>query len=161
MKKLLILLAAGAIAFSFTACGNGKATSQEAVDQLADPWVDMAELEEAETAAGFTVELPAAVALADDAAVRYCEALNEIEVQFSDPYGYLRKAKDDGDISGDYEAYPEEKTIEVNGCTATLKGPEKGYYNLAVWKNGDFSYCIGFDAPADEETMKEYVEELK
>ena len=158
MKKILIVLAAGIMAFAFAGCGNGQATSQEAVDNLADPWEVVESLSAAEGLAGFELKVPDDINIESDAIYSYCAALNEIEVQFTDPSsGYVRKAKDDGDISGDYEKYKDEKKADVSGVEVTMKGNGDGTYNLAVWHKGDYSYCLGFDEGISELEMKELI----
>jgi len=156
MKKIFIVLAAGVIALSFAGCGNGQATTQEAVDTLADSWEDVDSLEVAEELAGFEVELPLEVASEyDELTYRYCSALNEIEVEYSE--GNLRKAKDNGDISGDYEEYKEVLEVTENGLTATLKGSGDGVFNLAIWRNGDFAYSISQPYGATAAEMKSLI----
>ena len=100
--------------------------------------------------------------MSDELVYRYCEALKEIEVQFTDPSaGYLRKAKDTGDISGDYQEYSVTKELDADGLKVTVKGIADDLYNLAVWQNGDYSYCIGLDEGVSADEMKELAAELK
>ena len=161
MKKVLIVLAVGLIGLTFAGCGNGQATSEKAVAELADPWETVESLSAAEEAAGFTMEMPSLVDMDIDSVVRYCAALKEIEIQTSDPAGYFRKAKDNGDISGDYNKYDEVVQLDVDGNKVTLKGDAEDLYNLAVWTAGEYSYAIGLDEPLFEAEMKELVAGLK
>ena len=70
-----------------------------------------------------------------------------IEVQYlqeeSSAPGYsIRKARGEGDISGDFTEYEEVKEVNSEGRKVTLKG-EAGRYSLALWEENGFSYSIG------------------
>lgn len=53
-----------------------------------------------------------------------------------------RKAKGTEDISGDYNSYTYENTIEVFGKKVTLKGSDKDKISLAIWNDGTYAYSI-------------------
>ena len=78
-----------------------------------------------------------------------------IEVAYSkeEPFavGYsIRKARAEGDISGDYTEYTESKEVDSEERKVTLKG-EAGRYSLALWEENGFSYAV----KAQEKLMTE------
>ena len=78
-----------------------------------------------------------------------------IEVAYSkeepSAVGYsIRKARAEGDISGDYTEYTESKEVDFEGRKVTLKG-EAGTYSLALWEENGFSYAV----KAQEKLMTE------
>ena len=85
-----------------------------------------------------------------------------IEVQYlqeeSSAPGYsIRKARGEGDISGDFTEYEEVKEVNSEGRKVTLKG-EAGRYSLALWEENGFSYSIGaLEKPMTKEEILELV----
>lgn len=61
-----------------------------------------------------------------------------------------RMAKGKDDISGDYNKYSSVKEYETGNGTITLQGNESGY-NLAVWKNDNFSFSLSSVKPLTED----------
>lgn len=54
----------------------------------------------------------------------------------------LRAGKEVDNISGDYNDYEFENTIDINGVSVNLKGNKTSEVNLATWKNGNISYSL-------------------
>lgn len=54
----------------------------------------------------------------------------------------LRAGKEVDNISGDYNDYEFENTIDINGVSVNLKGNKTNEVNLATWKNGNISYSL-------------------
>ena len=85
-----------------------------------------------------------------------------IEVQYlqeesSSPGYSIRKARGEGDISGDFTEYEEVKEVNSEGRKVTLKG-EAGRYSLALWEENGFSYSIGaLEKPMTKEEILELV----
>ena len=100
----------------------------------------------------------------DEELYRVCASLNELEIQYltdDEMQAYIRKAKDDGDISGDYNKYEYTGELKVGDDTLTFKGQSEDEINLAVWNVGDYAYCIGIPQGVDAETMEELVLEVE
>jgi hypothetical protein len=70
----------------------------------------------------------------------------------------FRKAPGEDDISGDYNIYDEEKTVDADGAAVTLKGDDKGYC-LAVWTDGSYSYSLMLNGSAGESAIVQMVRE--
>lgn len=60
----------------------------------------------------------------------------------------FRTGRSDGDISGDYNAYPEESVRTVGERTVRVKGAD-GLVSLALWSDGTNAYALSFSAPVD------------
>lgn len=160
-KKIIIAACAAAIIATFTGCASNTSTKISSSVAMANPWEEYKTLDEAKEAVGFEITLPEAWSDADDAVYRVCAGLNEIEVQINDGEDLVRKAKDDGDISGDYNEYASEEKVTVGDVTATFKGEDKDSVSLAVWTSGDYSYSISLSDAVSADEMQKLVEALK
>lgn len=127
---------------------------------MANPWEDFKTLEEAQEKVGFEISLPEDWAK-KDAVYRVCEGLNAIEVRFDEGDEVIRKAKDDGDISGDYNEYASEETMTIGEAQVTFKGTSEDEVNLAVWVSGDYSYSVSSTDAVSADQMKNIVEAVK
>ena len=70
----------------------------------------------------------------------------------------FRKAPGEDDISGDYNVYDKEETVDADGTAVTLKGDGKGYC-LAVWTDDGYSYSLMTDGYILESAMVQMVRE--
>ena len=87
----------------------------------------------------------------------YWEELAEIQyVGKTDTLCY-RKSNGTEDNSGDYNVYPQEKTLNIAENTVTLKG-EENLYTLAAWTDGSYAYSISVTAPISQETFTALIE---
>ncbi len=150
---LCLLLCAG--------CGSGKAQSGNGSSNGgANPFVDYATLAEAEQAAGFTLTAPGSV---DGFDAPHVQVMNGKMLQLVFPGGeqrlIIRKAAGKDDVSGDYNSYPETKTIRVNGADVTLRGGD-GKVSTAVWCAGGCSYAVMSDVPLAADVMTDLVAEI-
>ena len=162
-KKTTAVLVTLAAALMLGGCTSTSTTISSSVAQ-ANPWEDFKTLEEAQEAVGFEVSLPDMSDFGDEETYRVCAALNELEVQYAtddEKQAYIRKAKDNGDISGDYVEYAFTGELKVGDDTLTVKGESEDELNLAVWTVGDYAYCIGITQGVDSETMEGLVLELE
>ncbi|QFJ55993.1 hypothetical protein [Pseudobutyrivibrio xylanivorans] len=112
---------------------------------IANPIVEYNSLKELCDAAGFEIKeldnLPFKITstsytlIAGETAqiIYYGEGDNEI---------CYRKALGSEDISGDYNTYNYQDTLEVNGNTITLKGTEANLFNLALWQDSTYTYSL-------------------
>ena len=129
-------------------------TDDEGNVGISNPVAGHETLEDAEKAIGFEIEYNGI-----DKVINYSTIGNDIlEISFKG--GYLRKAKGSDDISGDNNEYKVEKSVEIDGKKVTLKGTDK-LINLAVWTDGDFSYCLGFDEGTTEKEITNLVSGIK
>ena len=123
-KKISIILLCCMISAVFAGCGNQTAAQEQAsqTTMIGNPWSDWDSIEEAESAVGFSFELPETVADSYNA-VSVRTLNNElIEVVYRDAEFEVcvRKQKGEGqDISGDYNEYETCTEASHNGGTIT------------------------------------------
>ena len=60
----------------------------------------------------------------------------------------LRKSQGTEDNSGDFDQYPDAKTLDTAGIDVTLKGAE-GQFTLALWQEDGFSYSLSLSQGQD------------
>ena len=157
-NKIIAAAAVLGVAVMAGGCVSGAGISSEVAE--ADPWQEVDSLEEAEEIVGFELSVPDMSEYGDESAYRVCIALTEIEIQYGslDSKGaYIRKAEDDGDISGDYEEYAYEEDVTVGENTVTYKGASEDEINLAVWNAGDYAYCVSVSDGISSDGMNELV----
>ncbi len=138
MKRIIILTIFNMMTVLLTAC------KKETTAELPNPFVEYETMEEAEAAAGFTINVPDRVPEGYTlSAIRVIE--NELAeltyVNGEDEIAY-RQGKGSEDISGDYTEYSETNEVKVGDIQVTTKGNE-GVVNVALWTNGDSTYSIG------------------
>ena len=121
-KKISIILLCCMISAVFAGCGNQTAAQEQEsqTTMIGNPWSDWDSIEEAESAVGFSFELPETVADSYNA-VSVRTLNNElIEVVYRDAEFEVcvRKQKGEGqDISGDYNEYETCTETNHNGGT--------------------------------------------
>lgn len=178
MRKMVTLAVCAALTISAAACtGNDAKKAETEVKrteaqktesekesetvQIPNPFVTFNTLKEAAEYAGFDFTAPESIdgyevdeinAIEGDFAQIIFKKSNGDEVRF-------RKGAGTEDISGDNTKYAEEKTIEVDGNTVTLKGADKSY-RLAVWTSGDYSYAV-YAPGISEADITAYVSQVK
>ena len=169
MKKILLLITILILAFAFTACGgetNTEVNNEEGNNEIANPWIDCANLDEAAQIAGFDFDAPKRI---DGYPNTFIQAMeNEmIQVFYSDKdledetsaAVLIRKGFGD-DISGDYNEYAENKTVEMHGISVNLSGND-GLIYKAFWQQDGFAYSIGADKGIEEALVNDLVELVK
>lgn len=72
----------------------------------------------------------------------------------------FRMSKGNEEVSGDYNEYEETKTYTLDSNSITLKG-SKGLYNLAIWKDDNFSYSLQLDVAMSEEDLSYIIESIE
>lgn len=153
MKRFICYMLCAFAVFSLSACGDkagasgepGSSAGSSNSTALSNPFVDCESLEEAVALAGFDMTAPAEI----DSG--YSQRLvrgmkNElIELIYKNDDGEnqirIRKAVGGGDISGDYNQYPETDTVALDSLQVTMKGAD-GAVNAATWTNGGYAYAI-------------------
>ncbi len=159
MKKKLFIIAAAALVLGLAGCGNTQTKIPEEV-ALADPWTEYDSLKQAEEAVGFSISVPDEMSVYGEESYNVFAGLKEIEIQYGEGEAFVRKAEDDGDISGDYEKYAVTKEVDVNGNKVTIKGVSENSINLATWLNGKYSYAVYIDEGVTEREMTSLVSEV-
>ena len=126
---------------------------------------EVASMQQATELTGFTMRIPEGK---DPYTEKTISVIGEdmIEVAYSkeepSAVGYsIRKARAEGDISGDYTEYTESKEVDSEGRKVTLKG-EAGRYSLALWEENGFSYAVNAqEKPMTEEEILEIVKAVE
>ena len=126
---------------------------------------EVASMQQATEITGFTMRIPGGKAPYTEKTVSVIgEDMIEVAYSKEEPFavGYsIRKARAEGDISGDYTEYTESKEVDFEGRKVTLKG-EAGRYSLALWEENGFSYAVkAQEKPMTEEEILEIVKAVE
>lgn len=169
MKKYIALIMAAALVFALTACGGGQEPEpeQEGNEQIPNPWVDCATLEDAADIAGFSIAVPDRIEGYPEITIQAVEG-DMIQVFYSDKpledesrnVVLIRKGTGDEDISGDYNQYETNETLELHGVEVTCSGADQLVYK-AIWTQDGYSYSICADNGLEAETVDALVELVK
>ena len=177
MKKFFVFTVAAALLLSLAACAQNvqpavqpEAAEQEETmldnQQIPNPWTDCASKEEAVQLAGFELNAPDAISGVSEKTYHVMKG-EEGEVIFEIVYAsgedraaYVRKAPGTEDISGDYNDYAEEQTVEEGSVSITLKGRD-GLVYLAIWTDGGCSYALNVTAGLSQSDMTALVSEIQ
>ena len=122
-------------------------------------------MQQATELTGFTMRIPEGKAPYTEKTISVIgEDMIEVAYSKEEPsaVGYsIRKARAEGDISGDYTEYTESKEVDSEGRKVTLKG-EAGRYSLALWEENGFSYAVkAQEKPMMEEEILEIVKAVE
>ena len=126
---------------------------------------EVASMQQATEITGFTMRIPEGKAPYTEKTISVIgEDMIEVAYSKEEPFavGYsIRKARAEGDISGDYTEYTESKEVDSEGRKVTLKG-EAGRYSLALWEENGFSYAVNAqEKPMTEEEILEIVKAVE
>ena len=126
---------------------------------------EVASMQQATELTGFTMRIPEGKAPYTEKTISVIgEDMIEVAYSKEEPFavGYsIRKARAEGDISGDYTEYTESKEVDSEGRKVTLKG-EAGRYSLALWEENGFSYAVkAQEKPMTEEEILEIVKAVE
>ncbi len=159
-RKAVIVFAVSAAALILGGCSASSTTISSELTEV-DPWEEVSTIEAAEEMVGFEINTPDMSEYGSEESYSVCAALSELQIAYDEALTtYIRKAEDDGDISGDYEEYAYEEEIEVNGNTVTLKGESEAEVILAVWNDDDYAYCVRIADGVSSDTMSALVGEV-
>lgn len=142
-----------------SASQSGNSTAAE----LPNPIVSYDTLEKAVEALGFSVRTPQW--MPDGYTQSRIEVIGGTMLQLAyskseDDTITYRVAKGEEDISGDYNEYANEATIEAAGITVTARGDQEEMLSVATWQADGLTYSLGFDKPITAEEIKKIVESL-
>lgn len=126
---------------------------------------EVASMQQATELTGFTMRIPEGKAPYTEKTISVIgEDMIEVAYSKEEPFavGYsIRKARAEGDISGDYTEYTESKEVDSEGRKVTLKG-EAGRYSLALWEENGFSYAVkAQEKPMTEEEILDIVKAVE
>lgn len=126
---------------------------------------EVGSMQQATELTGFTMHIPEDKAPYTEKTISVIgEDMIEVAYSKEEPFavGYsIRKARAEGDISGDYTEYTESKEVDSEGRKVTLKG-EDGTYSLALWEENGFSYAVkAQEKPMTEEEILEIVKAVE
>lgn len=126
---------------------------------------EVASMQQATELTGFTMRIPEGKAPYTEKTISVIgEDIIEVAYSKEEPFavGYsIRKARAEGDISGDYTEYTESKEVDSEGRKVTLKG-EAGTYSLTLWEENGFSYAVkAQEKPMTEEEILEIVKAVE
>ena len=110
-------------------------------------------LEEAEKIAGFELDCPETYHEWTVSRISvYSETMIEVIYQNSaeEEMMRVRKAEGSDDISGDYNHYAQEETLQAGAKTVTAKGSED-QFSLLTWNDQGYSYAVLFQEPVGSE----------
>ena len=184
MKKGIAILLATLLLLSLAACarkpeeGNKPAETENKPEeienaptglgnvQIPNPWVDCATLEEAAKLAGFEIAVPGGF---DGYPNQMIQAMEKSMIQVlyfdGDPDAedssmvMVRKGTGSEDISGDYNVYSEQETVQMHGVDVQLRG-EKGLVYSAIWTWEGCSFAINADKGLSRDAISNAVEEM-
>ena len=177
MKKFFVFTVAAAMLLSLAACAQSAqpavqpepAQQEETMldnQQIPNPWTDCASKEEAAQLAGFDLAAPDAISGVSEKSYQVMtgedvETIFEIDyASGEDRAAYVRKASGAEDISGDYNDYEEEQTVEAGSVSVTMKGND-GLVYLALWTDGGYSYALNVTAGLSQSDMAALVSEIQ
>lgn len=122
---------------------------------------EVATKKELEKTVGFTMpDLEKTEQKAEEVAYyAYGKDVAEVIYQSADQKIVFRKSTGGEENSGDYTAYSAELTQTIAGQSVTLKG-EAGFYRLAVWTDGEFSYSVRLEREVSAEELMVIVKKL-
>ena len=182
MKKLLTIMLSVLMVAGLSACSKKDTTETETdpvettattettapteteeTTEIANPWVDCKDGQEAAQVAGFEFEV--AESLGTDGVYRAVEGQiievtlgNELNVPFT-----FRKALgiDAADLSGDYNEYENGGVLQVGDVSVTYAGTGEDSINVAYWTIGDYAYSFTTNTGIPAEALSSYVELVK
>lgn len=122
-------------------------------------------MQQATELTGFTMRIPEGKAPYTEKTISVIgEDMIEVAYSKEEPFaiGYsIRKARAEGDISGDFTEYSDIREVDFEGRKVTLKG-KAGTYSLALWEENGFSYAVKVqEKPMTEEEILEIVKAVE
>lgn len=145
-------------------------SSQEVIS-LNNPMEEWESIEDAENCLGFLVKIPDYLPKGykqvridtisqDVLQITYQKSDSKEKSEDELPQCIYRTAQINGDISGDFNQYSQEKTIKINEMDVSLVG-NKDLIELARWITEDYSYSIRFEDPVSEKVAKKVIESIQ
>lgn len=160
MKRMMTGFLCLLLLLSMAACGK-----KEPETGMANPWKEVASLEEAAAEVGFSMNAPAAVEGYESKTIRVCipEGSRIIEVTFrnvNDEKVCIRKGEGSEDISGDYNQYDAGGTMDVGGVTVNMRANGESI-RVATWQKDGFTYSITLSAGMVTDAVVAMIEQIR
>lgn len=159
MKKVLVFLLASAMALTLASC-NETVPETSAIPgsgsvQIANPFEECSNLDEAAEIAGFTLSAPENVPnWVENLQIRAMkDEMIELVYTGGEKELRIRKGAGSEDISGDYTVYDETEEKDVDGRSVIMQGNEQGQF-VAIWTQGDYTYAVTFSERVTTENME-------
>ena len=126
---------------------------------------EVGSMQQATELTGFTMRIPEGKTPYTEKTISVIgEDMIEVAYSKEEPFAVeysIRKARAEGDISGDFTEYPDIREVDSEGRKVTLKG-EAGRYSLALWEENGFSYAVNAqEKPMTEEEILEIVKAVE
>ena len=126
---------------------------------------EVGSMQQATELTGFTMRIPEGKAPYTEKTISVIgEDMIAVAYSKEEPFavGYsIRKARAEGNISGDFTEYPDIREVDFEGRKVTLKG-EAGTCSLALWEENGFSYAVqAQEKPMTEEEILEIVKAVE
>lgn len=126
---------------------------------------EVGSMQQATELTGFTMRIPEGKTPYTEKTISVIgEDMIEVAYSKEEPFAVeysIRKARAEGDISGDYTEYTESKEVNFEGRKLNLKGKD-GTYFLALWEENGFSYAVkAQEKPMMEEEILEIVKAVE
>lgn len=135
--------------------------SVEDSTQIPNPFTEYDSVAEAKKALAFDAKLPSYMPAGYE--FDYTSVIGKTFIQVSYKNGdneiLVRTAKETGDISGDYNVYKNEETVEISGHSVLLRGND-GVSN-ATWNDGGYTYSVYADKGLDITEIEKIIESIK
>ncbi len=141
---------------------SGRPSAAPSGAGLANPFIECATIEEAAKAAGFDFTLPSSIpdGYTEPKIRAVSNTMIEVIYTTSEDKLTARKAAKTGDISGDYNIYAEEESVDVGDLKVELKGND-GNVSVATWTDGDYSYSVSTRTGLARDIMVKLVGEIR
>ena len=90
----------------------------------------------------------------------YWDEMAQINYHCEDRSVTFRQARGSDDISGDYNNYADELTVEINAAEVTLRGADDAY-SVAVWEKNGFSFAISCSPALSQDDLRSIIEHIE
>ena len=134
-------------------------TPEESETTIANGMVEVASKEELSEAVGFPVKSAQSLPFFPQSIyyTSYWGEMAQIDYANGGSTACFRQSLGEEDNSGDWNEYPAQKSLTVNGCAVTLKG-ERDSYTLGIWSDGTYSYSLSLSAGQPASVWAELIE---
>lgn len=141
---------------------GGQILIQTEAAEIANPFITCETTTEAESIAGFSLDLPDSVPIqGEQTAIRVIPSdLIEVTYQGDGETLVVRKGVGSQDISGDYREYEWTDKIIVDSCPVTVKGAD-GKAAVAVWSRDGYTYAVSIAPGMEVEALSALVSGIR
>lgn len=132
---------------------------EESETMIANGMVEVTSRDELSEAVGFPVKSAQSLPFFPQSIyyTSYWGDMAQIDYENGGSTACFRQSLGEEDNSGDWNEYPAQESLTVNGCAVTLKG-EADSYTLAIWQDGTYSYSLSLSAGQPASVWAELIE---